>query len=101
MKKNTIDNGLVVRDCKEERNSGTDQGVGIGGWICGMIFMIIPVLGFLVSMITSIAVSKDRAYKNFARFCLSVHMLVSLAAAYLYFSGTINVDMIKSFINRF
>ena len=97
------DKGLVVRDCKSAKNKDGEKNdkSSVASRLFGMICMVIPVLGFIVSGIISLAVPKDKAFKNFARFCLTCHMLVSVAATYLYLSGTISIELIKSYISRF
>ena len=97
-------NGLVVRDCKSAKNNQENQQndkQSAGSWLCGIVFMIIPILGFIVSGIVSLAVPKDKAYKNFARVCLTCHMLVSVAITYLYLSGTISIELINNYLSRF
>ena len=96
--------GLVIRDCKAERyKNGIDSNEKASplSWVCSIIFMIVPIIGFIISGIVSLIVPKDNGLKNFARVCLTCHMLISLAATYLYLSGTVSFEVIKNYISRF
>ena len=101
--RNKKNNGLVVRDCKAERyknNNSSSENLSPLSWLCSVIFMAVPVIGFIISGIVSLIVPKNDTLKQFARVCLTCHMVASLVATYLYLSGTISLEFIKIYLSR-
>lgn len=96
---------LQVRDYKVDKStkgdgeSGEDKKMGILSWIILVPFMIVPAVGLIVSGVISFLVPKDKPLKVFARFCLTVHLVMSLVAVYMYFKGYLDISLIKKYIN--
>ena len=90
---------LQVRDYKVDKDGKDNKKMGFLAWLLSVPFMIAPIIGFLVSGIVSFTVPKDPAYKGFARFCLTIHMVLSIVAVYMYFTGRLDISLIKRYIN--
>ena len=95
---------LQVRDYKVDKSnkgdgeSGEEKKMGILSWIFLFPFMIAPIIGFIVSGVISFSVPKDKTFKGFARFCLTIHMVMSLVAVYMYYKGYLDISLVKKYI---
>ena len=97
--KQVAEQELQVRDYKVDKGKQDGKGMGFFTWLLSVPFMIAPIVGFIISGIVSIAVPKDEKFKGFARFCLTLHMVLSLVAVYLYYKGYIDLNTIKKYLN--
>ena len=97
--KQVAEQELQVRDYKVDKGKKDGKGMGFFTWLLSVPFMIAPIVGFIISGIVSIAVPKDEKFKGFARFCLTLHMVLSLVAVYLYYKGYIDLNTIKKYLN--
>ena len=97
--KKVAEQELQVRDYKVDKGKQDGKGMGFFTWLLSVPFMIAPIVGFIISGIVSIAVPKDEKFKGFARFCLTLHMVLSLVAVYLYYKGYIDLNTIKKYLN--
>ena len=95
---------LQVRDYKVDKSNkgdgeaGEEKKMGILSWIFLFPFMIAPIIGFIVSGVISFSVPKDKTFKGFARFCLTIHMVMSLVAVYMYYKGYLDISLVRKYI---
>lgn len=90
---------LQVRDYKKSKNSGEQSTMSFIQWLLAIPFLVMPFIGFLISSIISIISPNTKSFRIFTRFCLIIHMLVSIVAVYLYCTGKLNLEIIKSYLN--
>ena len=97
-KEEQVELELQVRNYKKSKDETTnDSSMPVIKWLLSLPFLIAPVIGFITSVIISFVVPKDRSFKHFTRFCLITHMLVSLVAVYLYYTGKLDINLVTQY----
>ena len=95
---------LQVRDYKVDKSNkgdgeaGEEKKMGILSWIFLFPFMIAPIIGCIGAGVISFSVPKDKTFKGFARFCLTIHMVMSLVAVYMYYKGYLDISLVRKYI---
>lgn len=83
----------------ESYTSDTNEYISAKGYILRAILYAVPVIGWLVALITAIA-AKNRKSRNFARACIIVFVAVIAAVAVLIYGKAEVLESIKAFGNR-